>query len=619
MEVLINNRRVNLGERDVLGVGGEAVVFKHKNTAVKIYHDPTPARAAKLLDLLKISAVLPAGVIAPQQVVFDLAGQIVGFTMEMVENRLLPLSNLRNKAVRANYGSNNRQVAALFLEIHAVLEKLHAAGLVIGDFNELNVFFENVCPVFIDVDSYQFGPYACPVATEACLDPHLYGLDLTAKPVFRPEHDWYSFAVLLFRSLLLSHPYGGNHPKVKRLTERAEQGLFVLADEVTYPIVALSPWLLSDELGAVFHGIFAGQKREVFPFSTLSEFAQSLVECPACHEWFPAHRRVCPLCQPATSFGFALPVQVSGLQAVEWLAASGEIVAAQLFGDTVYLLAREADKAVLYLVKGERQSSRSELFRWLPGATFAFMEGVLVVNPRDSDELLLLRLGPDGQVTPLVKTATGRFEGRAVFAATERHFHRLAGGMLMQGKLKDGLLLERPLSAVLEDQTRFEAFREGAGETVVGFSRLFKDFEWFGLTKAGCVTLPVTPLEPDETMLDYTFKPGGSERLLIRQTRQAGRDFLRFDLVSNAGKLLLAKRRLTGETDNFEAAAKGLFQDGVLLWSGGKGLLKERLESGKRAEVAANAELLNEATRLLSHRDGLLAVTGHRLWKLTLS
>lgn len=619
MQVLINNRRVNLGERDVLGSGGEAVVFKHKNLAVKIYHDPTPARAAKLLDLLQFSAGLPAEVIAPRQPVFDLTGQqIVGFTMETVPDKMLPLSNLRNRAFRANYGFNNRQVAELFLAIHAVLTQLHAAGLVVGDFNELNLLFEAARPVFIDVDSYQFGPYACPVATEACLDPRLYGLDLAAKPVFRPEHDWYSFAVLLFRSLLLAHPYGGNHPKVKKLTERAGQGLFVIDNEVTYPEVSLSPWLLSKELYEVFHGIFAGQKREIFPRRVLASFFQGLVECPACREWFPSSRRNCPLCQPSAAFSFNPPIHVSGLQAVEWLAAGGEIVASHLFGDRVCLLVREGDKAVLYLVRGERQYTRAELFRWLPGASYAFMEEALVVNPFGSDELLVLRLDNSGRVTPLLKTTTGRFDGRAVFSATSHHLFRLAGGMLMQGELKDGYLLERPLSTVLEDQTRFEAFREGGGETVIGFSRIFKNYDWFCLDKSGRSALPVTPLEPDETMLDYSFKPGSPDRLLIRQTRQAGLDYLRLDVFSNEGKPPLAKRLPASETDSFENREKGLFQAGVLVWPGGKGLLKENLSQGKRAEIAAGP-YLNEATRFLSYRDGLLAVTDNRLWKLTLS
>lgn len=621
MQVLINNRRVNLGERDVLGSGGEAVVYRHKDLAVKLYHTPDQARAAKLLDLLQLAGRLPVGVIAPRQPVYDPAGQaIIGFTMEAVPEKLLPLASLRNKAFRANHGFNNRQVAELFLEIHSILRQIHAAGLVVGDFNELNLLFEANRPVFIDVDSYQFGPYACPVATEAFLDPQLYGLDLAASPKFRPENDWYSFAVMLFRSLLLAHPFGGTHPQVKKLVERAAQGLYLLDNEVTYPTMAFTPWLLSNELSEVFRPIFVGQQRGIFPAQKLAEYAQDLVECRACRNWFPGQRRFCPACQPSTGFSFPQPVfQVGGLQALEWLAAAGEIVACQVTGDKVRLLAREADTAVLYIIRSNKVFERSEMFRWLPGAAYAFMEECLVVNPFGSGDLLLLGLGPAGKVTPLHRTCTGLYEGRAAFATTGRYLYRLAGGMLMQGELKKGRLEDRPLTAVLEGQTRFSAFREAAGDTVIGFSRVFKNYEWFCLEKGCRTSWPVAPLEPDEALLDFTVKPGGAERLLIRQTRRAGLDYIRLDVISTDGRSLLAKSRRVEETGGQGNPGRGLFRSGVAIWPGAGGLQKERLSLGQRTELSAAGPYLNEATTLLAYQDGLLAVTDNRLWKLTLA
>jgi hypothetical protein len=539
--------------------------------------------------------------------------------MEEVAGQLSPISSLRNKAFRANHGFNNRQVAGLFLTIHAILQQIHAAGLVIGDFNEYNLLFEGSRPVFIDVDSYQFGRYACPVATEAFLDPQLYGLDLAAQPVFSPENDWYSYAVLLFRSLLLAHPFGGTHPKVKTLVERAAQGLYLLDSEVTYPKIAYSPWLLSDDLSDLFRAIFAGKERGVFPAYKLAGFAQNLVECPDCRNWFPAQRHLCPLCQPAANFSFPQPVQTAGLQAGEWLAAGGEIVAWQVSGDKVSLLAREADTAVLYILSSNRVFERAELFRWLPGAAYAFMAECLVVNPFGSPDLLLMGLGPGGKVTPLLKTGTGLFEGKASFATTARYLYRMAGGMLLQGELKNGYLKERSLSAVLEDQTRFSAFREAGNENIVGFSRVFQRYEWFCLGKTGRAAWPVTPLDPQEIMLDYSLEPGGGEHLLIRQTRQAGLDYLRLDVISNEGSLLVAKRRRVEAAGSFENPGGGLFRSGVAVWPGNKGLLKEHLSRGQRVELNADGPFLNETTTLLAYQGGLLAVTGNRLWKLTLA
>ena len=70
-------------------------------------------------------------------------------------------------------------------------------------------------------------------------------------------NDWYSFAVLLFKSILLAHPYGGTHKKIKSLTERAQKRITVFDKEVKYPKVAYSPDVLTDELAQVFHQYFA--------------------------------------------------------------------------------------------------------------------------------------------------------------------------------------------------------------------------------------------------------------------------------------------------------------------------------------------------------------------------
>jgi hypothetical protein len=120
-------------------------------------------------------------------------------------------------------------------------------------------------------------------------------------------------------------------------------------------------------------------------------------------------------------------------------------------------------------------------------------------------------------------------------------------------------------------------------------------------------------------MLDYSLEPGGGEHLLIRQTHQAGLDYLRLDVISTEGSLLVAKRRRVEPASGFENPGGGLFRSGVAVWPGNKGLLKERLSQGQRVELNADGPFLNETTTLLAYQDGLLAVTDNRLWKLTLA
>ncbi|HEX2913090.1 MAG TPA: hypothetical protein VH186_19955 [Chloroflexia bacterium] len=621
MKVVINNRKINLDERAVLGSGGEAVVLSFENEAIKLYHRPTAAHAAKLLDLLRLGPQLPPQVIMPTAPVFDSSGRdLIGFSMPALPGKLAVLSSISNKGFRAAQGITLGQVSSLFMQIHATLEAIHSAGLVIGDFNDLNVLFEGSSASFIDVDSYQFGPYPCPVATEAFLDPLLYDLDLTRGPSFRPENDWYSFAVLLFRALLLAHPFGGTHPKVKLLTARAREGLTIFDPAVTYPKIALSPAFLSDDLASVFHNYFARGWRGPFPEAVLAAYATELQTCSSCGACFPYSRKNCPACQTMAVYSPPAASKLKGVRITEVLAADGPILACRVYGSRLYSIVREDNSVVLYIIQRDALVQRLVLCKWSPGMRFDFMENCLVINPYGSAELLLFQV--EGvEVTPLLKTTTGLFAGQAVFATTARELYRIAGGLVLRGELRGSQLVERPLTSVLEGQTWFTASATPDGANIItGFERIFRTYKWFQLSHTGRMDLEVTPLELDEALLDYAVKSDGKQTLILRKTRQAALTNLRLDLLDSAGKLLFESRQQSGSAAEDDVNLfGGLYSAGVLLSAGEDNLLKERLQSSQKTQLSLEGACVNSTSQLLIYGNELLAVTDNRIWKLELN
>ena len=98
----------------------------------------------------------------------------------------------------------------MLLALHDAIAGLHAAGVVIGDCNDLNVLVDGRRVHLIDVDSYQFGGFACPMFSERFVDPRL--CDAQQLVPVRPhdaDSDWFAFAVMVFRSLLGVGPWGG--------------------------------------------------------------------------------------------------------------------------------------------------------------------------------------------------------------------------------------------------------------------------------------------------------------------------------------------------------------------------------------------------------------------------
>lgn len=224
MDVDIAGKLIHLGQQQVVGLGGEGTVFlvtaASQRMAVKIYHTPTSQRAEKLHTFLAQQWQLPTQKIAlPLELVRDIQqGNVIGLTMPFLDGGFAEIAFLANRKHRAAFQLSTRQIAEIFLDGADSLSAIHARGLVVGDLNDQNILYQQNMMLWIDVDAWQFSSYACPVGTEDFLAPELYGLDLSLQPVFKPEHDWYSFAVHLFRSLLLAHPYGGTHKEAHSLT-----------------------------------------------------------------------------------------------------------------------------------------------------------------------------------------------------------------------------------------------------------------------------------------------------------------------------------------------------------------------------------------------------------------
>lgn len=288
MELYLDQKKVRVTDADLLGEGGEARVYRCKDLALKVFHAIDRAKIEKLLAFPK---KLPAAVVAPVALVMDVKGAILGYAMPAVpgaeEVARLSQRRWREGAV------SNEEVQSLFRTLGGVLGEVHAAGVVIGDFNDGNVLFRGSTPFLIDADSMQFAGLPCTVGHERFLDPRLYGVDLAAAPRFEPGTDWYAWHVLLFSSLLYVHPFGGIHRKLGTALRRAEARHSVLRPDVTFPRHAVHYRVLPDDALAWFERVFEKDERGAPPPSLL-QLKWSRCKCGLEHA-----RAACPECQTA--------------------------------------------------------------------------------------------------------------------------------------------------------------------------------------------------------------------------------------------------------------------------------------------------------------------------------
>lgn len=558
--VTINGKRVQLTPSQLIQAGGEGMVFRLGNTAVKIYHHPTPQRQAKLHHLLHKVSRLPDEVLAPHTAVTNHNGQIIGLQMPLLPPGSQPMKRLSNPAYRQKHTIHASNIAALLTQVHQTITRLHQQKIIIGDLNDTNIFFQpgRMTPFFIDVDSYQIGRFPCSVALPAFLDPALYHVqDFSQTTCFTPLTDWYAFTVLLVKSLLGIHPYGGTHPRYKTLAARAQAGIAVWRPSVTYPVRAHPPEILSDDLLHWLDDIFTRGQRRPFPLDLLTRYTKKLKTCPQCGQEHPRAR--CPVCHrvlpatktpPQTAVLYTAPPQ--GIIETVRVLPNGRLAAVIRIKDTYHWLQMGLGGIM----------AETPLFRGSPGYHFAIFGGrYLAVNPPHKPQLLILdtKQSPPPQVT-LLETAV--FGDTAVFAATPRHLYRIAGDWIMRGEIRDGRYLEEAVATAHHAQTWFTA--SPCNEAIAGYHRIFAEYRCFVQTPHGSYDLPLPPPAPGEHIagIRLRFAPNQvTVAVRIGRQKQYRQDTHTFTL---AGKWLDAQ---SGEEDEGDTAVHLPHPQGGIIWT----------------------------------------------------
>ncbi|ETX07791.1 hypothetical protein [Candidatus Entotheonella palauensis] len=457
MEVYVAGKRVRFSPQDAIGKGGEADIYDlGQGVALKLYKPPEhpdfaacpeqQEAAAQRLEIVqtKLPAFpvpLPARVMVPMALATDRRAQrIVGYTMPLLQGAEV-LWRYGERGFRRQ-GIDAATVVRIFHDLHGTVAALHASAVTIGDFNDLNVLVCDTQAHVIDADSFQFGAFPCQVYTEHFVDPLLCDPQAN-RPIlqcpYTPASDWYAFTVMLFRSLLLLHPYGGVYKPTRASQHLAHAArplhrVTVFDPEVRYPKPAYRYDILPDELLHYFHQIFTRDVRDVFPLTLLDSLTWAF--CPQCG--LEHARRNCPACG-----GTPLPIVHSTIT------VRGQVTVTPVVETPGPILYASADEGQLcLLIRTEQGFVREDQhlvltgqvqphlqFRLLPNATLVGQHNQLVILPR-------------GESTTCIEVDT--YRGRPCFDSNGTTYFWVQQGQLMRA---GGLGPER-IGDVLSGQTQ---------------------------------------------------------------------------------------------------------------------------------------------------------------------
>lgn len=355
MKVYLRGNAVSINPSKSIGKGGEADIYDiGSGLVLKLFKAPDHAdfvgfpfeqqMAQERLNehqrkLPAFPANLPQRVVTPIDLATDYKKNIVGYSMTYLKNYEMLLKYSDRKFRQA--GISNELVVKTFLDLHETLKAIHKNGVVIGDFNDLNVMVGKGEAHIIDADSFQFGPFRCAVFTEKFVDPLLCNAaeprPILAKP-YNEYSDWYAFVALLLQSLLFVGPYGGVYKpkdKNKRINhvQRPLKRITIFDPEVKYPKPAIHFNTLPDDMLQCFHQVFKEDRRNEFPIDLLKNIRwTSCSNCGTIHA-----RAVCPGC--ATHVPAAIKETIRGnVTCVRVFQTPGMLLAADMQGNKLRYL-----------------------------------------------------------------------------------------------------------------------------------------------------------------------------------------------------------------------------------------------------------------------------------------
>lgn len=297
-----------LGTLKEINFGGEAIISKifASNQVAKIFTNPDFERLRVISELDQRYVALSTFCSVPKKIAVTARNEPIGIVMDYFDE-FEPANCLMNADYCVKKKINLHRVAKMFLRLHDYVCEIHRQGFMIGDFSDTNLLFR-IDPItnrffwlFVDVDSWAVkdGKYNLPCST---VIPQISHPDLAKdKSRLCQEHDWYSYAFLLSRSLIKSSPFSIGTLKSGFKSNGAKFSCWDEAIQLDR-YQAMHVKRFGQKIQSVLTEWLKGNGKGVFPKVELETFLKGFVFCEGerkgegCHLEAHISHGSCPRC-----------------------------------------------------------------------------------------------------------------------------------------------------------------------------------------------------------------------------------------------------------------------------------------------------------------------------------
>ena len=625
-DILIGNanKRFRPSPTKSVGKGGEADIYDlGDGTVLKLFKPPdhpdydglpneqTAARRRidEHQDKLRAFPVgLPSRLVAPLELAYGRDGRVVGYTMPFQKGAEV-LLRYGEMNFRQN-GVSDDQVVEIFKDLYRTVDQVHSKGVVLGDFNDLNVLVRHTEAYIIDADSSQFGRFMCRLFTERFVDPILCDPNEDKLVLRRPHNDfsdWYAFAVMFMQTTLClsGGPYGGVY-KPKDPSSRVGHSsrplhrITVFHQDVRYPKPSRHFSVLPDSILQYFHEVFEKDKRMKIPLVLLENMRWKT--CSTCGKLHA--RESCPDCRSI------IPQTVT-------VRSAGTVTGERIFrteGQIVFAASQSGSLRWLYHHNGE--------YRREDGTTVVagVLDPQIRFRIRGSDTIIAK--GNQAVVFTKGNTATQKlavetFGLLPVIDANERCVSWAQNDQLKRSSSL-GASFEESICNVLPKQTLF-----WIGPTV-----------GFGFYRAGGLSQCFI-FNPEKKGINDSLTLRPFKGQLIDSTCYFGHDRIWFLISSRVGGKTINSCFLIRHDGKVEAQAETEADDGTwlgtirgmcatqdfILAATDDGIVRVKVTNnvlGVEKEFPDSSRFVHNGRHLFLDKNGLVVVSSHEIWRLTI-
>lgn len=615
-------KRTKLLPGQQVAEGGEAVIYVIGDKAIKIWKDehhpdfegkPDAQLAARLrleAHQTKLPAFpknLPPTVIAPLDIVRDLNDRIIGYQMRFVPNTNMFLEFTDRKF---REGIPFERVVGIGKSLHGTITGVHAADVIISDFNYLNVLVpenESIA-LLIDADSMGYAGFKTNLYTETFVDPLHCDPNLPSPRLVKeyvPNADWYAYNVMLVLAILFTHPYGGIYEptdKTKAVAHRARplKGVSVFHPEgIIYPKKATPIGALPDDLLHHWFGVFEKQERGPFPIALIESMRWTT--CSGCGTGHA--RAVCPQC------AIAAPIAVK-----ETVTVRGTVTATRVFKTNGVILFGTVQRGKLRWLYHERDGFHRE-------DKTLVLDGNLDPRFRYRIKGDSTVIGKDGTVITFTpnqspeRIMTDVVNQRSVFDANADHLYWTEGDHLS----RDDVMAPTQIGTIISGLTHI-----WAGPTFgFGFYRAsaLNVAFIFDATRAGINDTVKIPKISGQ-LLDATCVFTDKVCWFLSTSQEGGKTINRCSLIRADGTVEAFAEAEAGD-NSWLTSIRGCAAIGkALLVPSDKGVLQIKVDQGKlmiAKEYPDTEPFVSSETRLFAANDGLYAVSAQDIVRLKIA